>query len=100
MNKSTQKRSWNQQKNNSKNTNNNKRFFWQKKTPHKNTHTKKKHIPNPPGFYCDILVLSPESWRHLGAGAGTVVPLVRAGLESYDGPQGVGSREVRLITPY
>ena len=80
-------------------------FFEKKSSPHKKTHKKNKHIPNPPGFYCDILVLSPESWRHLGAGAGTVVPLVRAGLESYDGPQGwqqgglVNNPLLRLYTP-
>ena len=55
----------------------------------------KKKKTNVPGFYCDILVLSPESWRHLGAGAGTVVPLVRAGLESYDGPQGANFFSIR-----
>lgn len=40
------------------------------------------------GFFCDILVLSPESWRHLPQGPRTLMPLVRAGLEHYEGPKG------------
>ena len=40
------------------------------------------------GFFCDVLVLSPESWRHLAMGAQTLVPLVTAGLEQYEGPKG------------
>lgn len=42
------------------------------------------------GFFCDVLVLSPESWRHLAQGAQTLVPLVTAGLEQYEGPKGKG----------
>ena len=39
------------------------------------------------GFYCDLMVLSPETWRHMNEVA-MLVPFVRKGLEAYTGPQG------------
>ncbi|CAK9003227.1 unnamed protein product [Durusdinium trenchii] len=42
------------------------------------------------GFFCDLMVLGVESWRHLSEGALTLPSFARAGLEGYQGPRGQG----------
>ncbi|CAJ1449061.1 unnamed protein product [Effrenium voratum] len=42
------------------------------------------------GFFCDLLVVSVESWRHLPQGIHTLTPLVRAGMTGFQGERGRG----------
>ncbi|CAE7757584.1 unnamed protein product [Symbiodinium pilosum] len=41
-------------------------------------------------FFCDLLVVGVESWRHLPQGAPALVPFVTQGLDPYQGERGHG----------
>ncbi|CAE7799894.1 unnamed protein product [Symbiodinium sp. CCMP2592] len=41
-------------------------------------------------FFCDLLLVGVESWRHLPQGAPALVPFVTGGLEPFSGRRGTG----------